>query len=201
MATTKNTATTFTASGISFAASDAKSSVKRANILLNTDGTSFMTTAEINEALYAGRLQASQLYHVVLAFNINDTITGVKLTNGSRLRLAGQRDKEHKLVGAAPDAHSLVRNQIKLKDASNIKGTITTGKDGSLYLGYSQDDSTYNPCVASVSAAYDKDQALFAEITALIADHTDKELLVYYVPTVDFKAFVAYHKKQAAKSA
>ncbi len=193
--------TIFATSGVSFKATDAKSTVKRANILLNEESTAFMTTAEITDALYAGKLQASQLYHVVLAFNISGTITGVKLNNGARLRLAGQRDKEHKLVGAAPDAHSFVKSQVKLKDASNIKGTITVGKDGSLYFGYAQDDSTYNPCVASVSATYDKDQALFAEITALIADHADKELLVYYVPAVDMKAFVAYHKKQAAKSA
>ena len=193
--------TTFTKSGVSFKATEAKTTVQRANILLNKDGSAFMTTADITDALYAGKLQASQLYHVVLAFNIQGTITGVKLNNGARLRLAGQRDKDHKLVGAAPDAHAFVKSQVKLKDASNIKGTITFGKDGSLYFGYAQSDSTYNPCVASVSATYDKDKALFAEITALVADHADKELLIYYVPSVDLKAFVTYHKKQAAKSA
>lgn len=192
--------TTFNESGVSFKASTAVTTVKRANILMNAD-KSPMTYKDICDALYTGAINPAQLYRVVLAYQVGDTIKGIKLTN-NRLRLAGQRGKDGKLVGAASDAHSFVKNQAKLTAAPNIKGTITVGeKHGDFYFGYTQDGNTYNPCIASVSGTYDKDVEAHAEIVALIAANPDLELQVYYVPTPDFSAWCKFMKQTAAKSA
>ncbi len=192
--------TTFATSGVSFKATDAKSTVKRANVLLNADNTA-MSYQDIVDALYANKLQASQLFHVVLAYDIDGTITGIKLPNRHTVRLAGQR-KDGALVGCAPNAHVFVKNQAKLLDSSNIKGTITIGtKHGDFYFGYTTTDSDYNAAIASVSANYEGDSDLYNDIVELQSNNPDKELLVYYVPSVDFKAWVAFQKKQAAKSA
>lgn len=191
--------TTFNESGVSFKASTAVTAVKRANILMNAD-KSPMTYKDICDALYAGSLNPAQLYRVVLAYTIGDTVKGIKLTN-NRLQLAGQR-KDKKLVGAAPEAHAFVKDRVKLQDASTIKGTITIGsKHGDFYFGYNQTDTTYNPCIASVSGTYDKDIEAHAEIVALIAANPDLELQVYYIPTPDFSAWCKFMKQTAAKSA
>lgn len=191
--------TTFNESGVSFKASTAVTAVKRANILMNAD-KSAMSYKDICDGLYAGTLNPSQLYRVVLAYVDGDTVKGIKLNN-NRLSLAGQRDKDGKLVGAAKEAHSFVRNQAKLIDASTIKGTITIGeKHGDLYFGYTQDGTTYNPCIASVSATYDKDAEAHTEITSLIAANPDHEIQVYYIPSPDFKAWCKFMKLNAAKS-
>ena len=190
----------FTASGVEFKAADAVTTVKRANILMNAD-KSPMTYKDICDALYTGSLNPAQLYRVVLAYQVGDTVKGIKLVN-NRLRLAGQRDKDGKLVGAASDAHSFVKNQAKLTDASNVKGTITIGdKHGDFYFGYTQADTTYNPCIASISATYDKDAEAHAEIMELQTANPDMELQVYYVPTPDFSAWCKFMKLTAAKSA
>ena len=192
--------TTFNESGVSFKASTAITNVKRANVLMNAD-KSAMSYTDICNGLYAGTLNPAQLYRVVLAYQIGDTVKGIKLVN-NRLRLAGQRDKDGKLVGAASDAHSFVKNQAKQTDASNIKGTITIGdKHGDFYFGYTQADTTYNPCIASISATYDKDSEAHAEIMALKAANPDHELEVYYVPSVDYVAWLGAMKVLAAKSA
>ena len=192
--------TTFNESGVSFKASTAVATVKRANVLMNAD-KSAMTYKDICDGLYTGSLNPAQLYRVVLAYQIGDTVKGIKLNN-NRLRLAGQRDKDGKLVGAASDAHSFVKNQAKLTDASNIKGTITIGdKHGDFYFGYAQADTTYNPCIASISATYDKDSEAHTEIMELKAANPDMELQVYYVPTPDFSAWCKFMKQTAAKSA
>ena len=191
---------TFNESGVSFKAADVVSTVKRANILMNAD-KSPMTYKDICDALYTGSINPAQLYRTVLAYQIGDTVKGIKLVS-NRLRLAGQRDKEGKLVGAASNAHSFVKNQAKLVDASNVKGTITIGdKHGDLYFGYAQADTTYNPCIASISATYEPDSEAHAEIVALKAANPDLELQVYYVPTPDFSAWCKFMKQTAAKSA
>ena len=190
----------FATSGVEFKASAAVTTVKRANILINAD-KSPMTYKDICDALYTGSINPAQLYRVVLAYQIGDTVKGIKLVN-NRLRLAGQRDKEGKLVGAASNAHSFVRNQAKLTDAPTIKGAITVGdKQGDLYFGYNQTDTTYSPCIASISATYDKDIEAHAEIVAIKAANPDLELQVYYVPTEDFAKWCKFMKQTAAKSA
>ena len=192
--------TTFNESGVSFKASTAVTNVKRANILINAD-KSPMTYKDICDGLYTGSLNPAQLYRVVLAYQVGDTVKGIKLTN-NRIRLAGQRDKAGKLVGAAKDAHSFVKNQAKLMQAPNIRGTITIGaKDQSYYFGYVQADSTYTPCIASVSASYDKDTEAYVEITALIAANPDMELGVYYIPSPDFTAWCKCMAAMTAQSA
>ena len=190
----------FATSGVEFKASAAVTTVKRANILINAD-KSPMTYKDICDALYTGSINPAQLYRVVLAYQIGDTVKGIKLTN-NRIRLAGQRDKAGKLVGAASDAHSFVKNQAKLMDAPNVKGTITIGdKHSDFYFGYAQADTTYNPCIASVSATYEPDAEAHAEIVALKTANPDKELEVYYVPTEDFAKWCKYMKATTAKSA
>ena len=190
----------FATSGVEFKASTAVTAVKRANILINAD-KSPMSYKDICDALYTGSINPAQLYRTVLAYQIGDTVKGIKLVS-NRLRLAGQRDKEGKLVGAASNAHSFVKNQAKLVDASNVKGTITIGdKHGDLYFGYAQADTTYNPCIASISATYEPDSEAHAEIVALKAANPDLELQVYYVPTPDFSAWCKFMKLTAAKSA
>lgn len=191
---------TFNTSGVTFKATDAKTTVKRANVLMKADNTA-MSYQDIVDALYANKLQASQLFHVVLAYDIDGTITGIKLHDRLTIRLAGQR-KDGALVGCAPNAHSFVKNQSKLLDASNIKGTITIGaKHGDYYFGYTTSESDYTAAIASVSANYEGDAELYNAIVELTAANPDKELLVYYVPSVDFKAWCAFQRKQLAKSA
>lgn len=192
--------TTFAKSGVEFKVSSVTTTVQRANVLINAD-KSPMSYKDICDGLYAGTLNPSQLYRVVLAYVDGDTVKGIKLDN-NRLSLAGQRDKGGKLVGAAKEAHSFVKNQTKLTDASTIKGTLTIGeKYGDLYFGYTQDGSDYNPCIASVSATYGKDAEAHTEITSLIAANPDHEIQVYYVPSPDFKAWCKFMKRNAAKSA
>ena len=95
-----------------------------------------------------------------------------------------------------------MKNQAKLTDASNIKGTITIGdKHGDFYFGYTQDGNTYNPCITSVSATYVPDAEAHAEIVALTAANPDLELQVYYVPTEDFTKWCKFMKSTTAKSA
>ena len=190
---------TFTESGVSFKATEATTTVKRANVLFNADKTP-MTYREIEAALYSGSLNASSIYRVILAYTIDGVTKGIKLSN-NRLSLAGQRT-DKKLVGAAPEAHSFVKNQAKLQSGAKIKGTITIGaKDHSLYFGYVRDDSTFNPCIASVSSSYEPDAALYAEIMELKQTNPDLELEVYYIPTVDYAAWLKAMAMIAAKSA
>ena len=192
--------TTFNESGVSFKASTAVTTVKRANILFNANGAP-MTYREIEQALYANELNPSSIYRVVLGYTVGGVVKGVKLTT-NRLQLAGQRSADGKLVGATAQAHSFVKNQAKLMQAPNIRGTITIGaKDQSYYFGYAQADSTYTPCIASVSASYDKDTETYAEITALIAANPDMELGVYYIPTPDFTAWCKCMAAMTAQSA
>lgn len=198
MTTSKSVKPTFTASGVTVDAS--KSVVTRANVMFKADRTP-MTYAELEQALYHNKLQASALFRVVLAYNVDGVNTGVKLSSGV-IRLAGQRGKNKELVGAAPNAHSFVKNQALMLDADNIQGTVTVGKkNGDLYFGYTQSGTDYKPAIASVSANYEDDADLYEEITSLIAANPDMELLVFFVPTVDFKAWVACHKAiNAAKA-
>jgi hypothetical protein len=194
------TTPTFTASGVKFKATDAKATVKRANVLMNANGSA-MSYQDIVDALYANKLQASQLFSVVLAYDIDGEVTGIQLPDRLNVRLAGQR-KDGALVGSAPNAHSFVKNQAKLLDADKLKGTVTIGeKSGDYYFGYRSEDSTYNAAIASVSANYEGDEKLYKAIIDLVTANPDKELLVYFVPTVDFSKWVAYQRKQAAKSA
>lgn len=197
---TTSTTPTFTASGVEFKAADTVATVKRANVLMNAD-KSAMTYKDICDGLYTGTLNPAQLYRVVLAYQVGDTVKGIKLVN-NRLRLAGQRDKDGKLVGSATNAHSFVKNQAKLMDAPTIKGTITIGdKHGDFYFGYTQDGNTYNPCIASVSGTYEPDAEAHAEIVALKAANPNMELQVYYMPTEDFAKWCKFRKLTAAKSA
>ena len=190
---------TFTASGVEFKAADAVTTVKRANVLFNANKAP-MSYSEIEAALYHGSLNPANIFRVILGYTINGVTKGIKLEN-NRLSLAGQR-KDKKLVGAAPEAHSFVKNQVKLKAGGKVKGTITIGaKNNDLYFGYNQDTSTFAPCVASVSATYEPDSKLYAEIMALKAANPDHELEVYYVPSVDYVAWLGAMKVLAAKSA
>ena len=194
------TTSTFATSGIEFKASTAVTTVKRANVLFNANGTP-MTYQEIEQALYGNKLNPSSIYRVVLGYTVGGVVKGVKLTT-NRLQLAGQRSADGKLVGATSQAHSFVKNQAKLMQAPNIRGTITIGaKDQSYYFGYAQADSTYTPCIASVSASYDKDTEAYVEITALIAANPDMELGVYYIPSPDFTAWCKCMAAMTAQSA
>lgn len=196
---TTTTTANFNASGVEFKAKEAVTTVKRANVLFNADKTP-MTYQEIADALYNGSLYPANIFRVILAYTIDGVTRGIKLEN-NRLALAGQR-KDNKLVGAASAAHSFVKNEVKLQSGNKIKGTITIGgKQGDMYFGYVQEGNTFNPCVASVSATYDKDSALFNEIMKLQAANPTLDLEVYYVPSVDYAAWLKAMKLTAAKSA
>jgi hypothetical protein len=167
---------------------------------MNADKTA-MTYEQIEKALHANKLQASQLYTVTLAYVVDGVVTGVALPDNLYVRLAGQRGEDNALKGCAPDAHKFVRSQAKLGNCDVIQGVITIGtKHGDLYFGYEQEDSTYRPPIASVSATYDGDAKLHKAITDLIAANPERVLQVYYMPTVDFSKWCAYMKKRAARN-
>jgi hypothetical protein len=192
--------TTFKPNGITFAADSATTVVPRANVLMNADRKA-MTYEQIEQALYNNKLQASQLYTVTLAYVVDGVVTGVALPDNLYIRLAGQRGDDGSLKGCAPDAHKFVKSQAKLVNCDNIKGVITIGsKHGDFYFGYDQEDTTYRPPIASVSANYEGDAKLHRAITDLIAANPDKELCVYFLPTIDFTKWCTFQRKQAARN-
>ena len=190
---------TFKPNGITFAADSATTVVPRANVLMNADRKA-MSYEQIEQALYDNKLQASQLYTVTLAYIIDGVVTGVALPDNLYIRLAGQR-QDGALVGCAPDAHKFVKNQAKLVICETIKGVVTIGtKHGDFYFGYNQEDTTYRPPIASVSANYVGDEKLHAAISDLIVANPDKELCVYFLPTIDFTKWCTWQRKQAARN-
>lgn len=201
--TIRNTTTstpTFATSGVEFSATDVVSTVKRANVLFNANGQP-MTYREIEQALYNGELNPSNFYRVVLAYIVNGTAKGIKLTT-NRVQLAGQRGEDNSLKGAAKDAHYFIKNQAKLGKDSTIHGTITIGAaKGGVHFGYNLTDSTFKPCIAALSSTYDKDVEAHAEVMGLLNNAHGLELQVYYRPTPDFTAWCKCMAAMTAQSA